>query len=124
MVIFTPQGFLFIAVVVLAETESSQLDRACDDQSRVDLFLLNRLRQQHAIKDNEINKLVRALSEAETTVTALQTRLNTTRNEASDLLERIDNITTAELTELEGLQICSNVTPRDCCQVKTLQWNL
>ena len=111
-------------MVVLVEIESSQLDRACDDESRVDLFLLNRLRQQHAIKDNEINKLVRALSEAETTVTALQTRLNTTRNEASDLLERIDNITTAELTELEGLQICSNVTPRDCCQVKTLQWNL
>ena len=123
MVIFTPQGIFLIAVVVLAEIESSQLDRACDDESRVDLFPLNRLRQQHAIKDNEINKLVRALSEAETTVTALQTRLNTTCNEASDLLERIDNIT-AELTELEGLQICSNVTPRDCCQVKTLQWNL
>ena len=122
---FIFQGILLAVFVVtlttIRGTEESEHNKVCDDESEAQLFILNGLRQRHAIKEIQINNLVRNINEAEISLTELQTRLNSTRNEANELLGQINNVTTPQVAELEGLKICSDEIFTDCCQVNTIR---
>ena len=123
---------LLLQVIVLAALAATlyimrgaEASRVCDTESRVKLSMLHGLHEHHKKKevrilefDEATNEAKRKLVEAESAVVKMQGQVNETRDEAEEIMARMDNITSPELEELEEQQICSDeLFVTDCCQV-------
>ena len=114
-----------LAVTLLYIMRGAEASRVCDNESRVKLSMVHGLHEHHKRKevrivefDEATNEVKRKLVEAESAVVKMQGQVNETRNEAEEIMARMDNITSPELEELEEQQICSDeLFVTDCCQV-------
>ena len=120
---------MFATVVVLIPlmngVYSSTHDRVCDNESHIKLSVIKGLQDNHRVKINRVHEIEKQLEEAEKEadkaklkVTQVQALVNKTINDADKMAEKIENMTTPELMELEEQQICSeDAFVTDCCQV-------
>ena len=114
-----------LAATLLYIMRGAEASRACDNESRVKLSMVHGLHEHHKRKevrivefDEATNEVKRKLVEAESAVVKMQGQVNKTRDEAEEIMARMDNITSPELEELEEQQICSDeLFVTDCCQV-------
>ena len=127
------QGVVLATVVVLIPlingVDSSTHDRVCDNESHVKLSVIKGLHDSHIIKANRIHEFEEQVKEAEKEVdkaklkvAQIQALVNKTINDADKMSEKMENMSTPELMELEEQQICSeDAFVTDCCQVKKLK---
>ena len=102
--------------------------RVCANESRVELSILNGLRHRRMLKDrrrNEFEKEVAQASskvaQAEEELATMQAHLNSTCEEAEEIVTKVENMTTPELMELVEQQICAeDEYPTDCCHVSSI----
>ena len=110
---------VLLALLMVSFVTGSQYEDVCAVESVIQLSKLHSLHYNHMAKATRIREIESSLAGLQTTRQVLESELNVTRREITELELSIEALTQTvpQLEKLQASHTCDRQTPRDCCEV-------